>query len=280
MRTLRTALLVLVAATVRADAAPSGNESSHEALLARGESAFNTALELAPSDPAAARTRFAEAAAFWRAAVDATPSPPGPLWANLGNAYSLSGETGRAVAAFRHALEIDPSDDVARAGIAVERAKVGVVTSPSIPSRAERWLLSWRGHAPRSLLAWSALTLWCAGWCTIALRLARARRAWSGLGFALLAGGVLAALPLVAERWIQASREPAVVVQSTIAREGPSSAVYAPSFDRPLAPGVEVEVLEHRDAWARVRLSDGRATWVALEALECLHPSPADTQVQ
>ena len=41
-------------------------------------------------------------------------------------------------------------------------------------------------------------------------------------------------------------------------------------FSEPLPEGTELEIVESRAEWARVRLADNREAWVALSALERL----------
>lgn len=241
-----------------------------ESPLREGDAAFTRGLEIAGSDPVGAKGRFAEAAAAWRGAIEASPArATGRLWANLGNAYALSGDVGRAVACYRRALRLDPRDEVANAGLAVARSRVGVAITPNAASRAERWMLSWRGTVPRWAWWWGAGSLWTVGWIALGIRVVRARPGFGGFGVLALVGAGVCAGPVLAERWVDSDRE-AVVVDVVIGREGPSDSIYAASFDGPVVAGVEVRVMEMRGGWSRVRLSDGRETWIPQGTLERL----------
>jgi hypothetical protein len=61
--------------------------------------------------------------------------------------------------------------------------------------------------------------------------------------------------------------EAVLTVPEVVARSA-DSAGASPRFPQPLPSGTEVQVLETRDDWARVRLFDGRDAWLPRSALE------------
>ena len=81
-----------------------------EARFAEGNREFAAGLELAGKDAAAARERFAKAAAAWRTIVIDGGIRNAALERNIGNASLLAGDAPRAIAAFRRAQSVDPRD--------------------------------------------------------------------------------------------------------------------------------------------------------------------------
>lgn len=236
-------------------------------ILTRAESAYDRGVAALASGDDAARPAFAESAAAYSELVERGVRNAA-LLANLGNAQTLAGDSGRAVLAYRRALRIDPGNSAAQAGLEFARSRVTATVEPS--QRAWDWLSAWkRVVSPATLLTTAALS-WGLGWMVLAAhRLGRggAVAARSAAG-AVIVGILMAGLVLV--DWTASQRQPEAVVMSdgVIGRKGPGGAAYAPSFDAPLAAGLEVIILEDRDRWLRVRLADGRETWVPATSIE------------
>lgn len=240
------------------------------ALLHRAESAYDRGVGDLPSDPAKAKAEFVESAAAYRELAGERGIRNARLLANMGNAYMLSGDTGRAVLAYRRAAAIDPTDESVLAGLRTARSRVGISVDTGPTSRALAWVSGWRGIVePRFLLmigAWS----WAAGWLGLGLARLRpsARRlARAGAAGAIL-GGLCMAVVLVDNAVRRSSRDAVLIADGVIGRNGPGGAAYEPSFDKALAPGLELSIDEERGDWIRVRLADGRQTWVPRSALE------------
>jgi hypothetical protein len=76
-------------------------------------------------------------------------------------------------------------------------------------------------------------------------------------------------LPVVATEVMDSRLAHAVIVAAKApAYNGPSDSVYQPTFKEGLPAGVEVRMLEARGEWTKVRLGDGRETWVRAVNLE------------
>jgi SH3-like domain-containing protein len=65
-------------------------------------------------------------------------------------------------------------------------------------------------------------------------------------------------------------RQGVVIVDSVLARKGPSYA-YAAAFYEPLHDGVELTVQETRKEWVLVSLVDGRECWVPLSQVQLIY---------
>jgi hypothetical protein len=296
MTTITTWLGTLLLMLVLPAGSLSGTEGSlasvsREAYFKEGTREFAAGVELAPTDPSAARGRFAKAAAAWRTIVTDGGVRNPDLERNIGNASMLAGDAPRAIAAFRRALSLDPGDSAASAGLAAARRAAGTEAyAPGAPSTLSTGdpVGGWRGAlrsvsrvaggvldgalavVPPPWWLWTAATLHVGGWT---LAIARARgvgrvRRW--MPIAVLAAAVVAAAPLIAtdvRRW--RSPEAVVVAAGVTARQGPAE-MYDPSFKETLTPGLEVTIGEERGEWSMIRLHDGRYAWVRSASLERL----------
>ncbi len=186
----------------------------------------------------------------------ATPA----LYTNLGNAALQAGDPGQAVLAYRRALALDPAAATARQNLAHLRARL----PDWVPRPGEREgqdaLLAYR-RVPASLRA--LLAAGCFALAALAGVVASRRSGGLWRGLALVSG--LAWLGLVASVVFEGGRdagEAAVLTaEETPARS--SDALLSPlAFPEPLPPGVEVERLEQRGDFARIRLANGRDVWV------------------
>jgi hypothetical protein len=262
-----------------------------EAYFREGSTEFAAGLDIAAGDPAAARERFAKAAAAWRTIVTDGGIRNADLERNIGNASLLAGDAPRAIAAFRRAGAIEPRDRAVLDGLAAARRAAGTEayapdaarTSDSGGSqggwrdameslgRFVGWTLGQLAAVfPPRWLLWAAAACYMAtaGLALLRLRGIRQVRRW--MPWATLAAAALTAMPLVAadlRRWRQP--EAVVVAAGTTARQGPAE-MYEPSFKEPLTAGLEVIIVEERGEWVLVRLHDGRTAWVRSGVLERL----------
>ncbi|MGH7138244.1 MAG: hypothetical protein ACREHD_21030, partial [Pirellulales bacterium] len=65
--------------------------------------------------------------------------------------------------------------------------------------------------------------------------------------------------------------EPAVVMAPEVVARSADSPDAPTRFSRPLLGGTELEVIETRDTWSRVRLYDGRDAWLPASALQVVN---------
>ena len=198
------------------------------------------------------------------------------IYGDAGNAYLLAGDLGRAVLSFRRADLLRPNDPVVRDGLAQSRAMVQVAVKKDRRTRAVDIALAWRPFIPRSALFVAGLVLYAGAWAIAVARLLSRGRVprWIGVACAIGAGVIGSAL-LIDHRYNDGSRSGVVIADGVTARNGPSSAVYAPTFTTPLRAGVELLIIEFRDDWYHVELADGRRTWLPSPAIELVEPAPS-----
>lgn len=215
-----------------------------------------------------------EAAAQLRAVIDKHDLHTPGVYHALGNAYMLSGDTGRAVLAYRKGEEIDPTDPALTESLEYARSLVPVRVTKNTPNRVWSWAMIWRGRIPRALLWWGFVACFTLGWVVLALRaVGRGSRGLVTAGVWMIGVSMLPLLMLGAE-WAryQGASSAVVTQQGVIARTGPNDTIYEPAFADPLVSGVEGTVVETRDDWSRLMMADGTECWVPRSSIELVNP--------
>lgn len=290
-------IALFAAATARADVrASEGPGLSNEAVLAEASAAFSAGARLAAQRPAEAAAAMAPAVTAYRRLIEERGLHSAGLMYNLGNAYYLSNDLGRAVLWYRRAQRLDASLPGLSGNLQAARAKVGFRPAPAAPAAAPATrfpgaagaagapggvsgvgtVFAWHTLIAQPVRVWVAAGAFGGVWLVllarlIAPRVPRDRRPPLWLAGACAAVAGLSALSL----WWQDRAErltPAgvVVADRVVGRKGPDELGYQPSFTEPLRAGFEVHVLERRGDWLSVRLGDGRVTWVPASGVETL----------
>ncbi|MBX3375037.1 MAG: hypothetical protein KF817_14495 [Phycisphaeraceae bacterium] len=238
---------------------------SRTAVAAEAASAYAQGMDLLADDPAAAREAFRRARAGYdvlrRDGVDS-----GALAFNLGTCHLRLGDVAIAIAEFRRALALGGVHADARASLREARTLVRTPLEAGVAGSAWMALLDWCELRPVRPWLLAALVAWGAGWLCLAW--APAHRPWvRRLGAAAVVIGALAAVPPAVARWVAPAFPAAVLTGAeTMPRTGNGSG-YPALFGEPLAPGIEVRVVEVRPGWSRVRFSSGDTGWVPQDAL-------------
>lgn len=239
-------------------------------MLESADARFRTAIAEREAASSMATESFLDAARTYEA-VAAMGFRNASLYADAGNAYLLGGDIGRAVLSYRRADELKPSSPVVKAGLADARERVQITIAQSTGSRLAQALTAWRRFIPAPVMIWSFAALYTCAWLVAIANAAKPRIAPRslGIGFAI-AAGLIGGLVVADHRIHDGARAGVVIAEGVTARNGPSATVYDPTFSTPLRPGVELVIIETRDGWHRVRLADGRETWLPTHAVETL----------
>ncbi len=269
-RRLRFPVLVLVALA----AAPLARaEVPGDAVrrFAEANDLFRSALELRAEDAPAARDRFERAAAMYQSIAQRHAIDNHLLHTNAGNAWLFAGEHGRAIAAYRRALRVDPGHEAAREGLAAARSLVRTSIPPDVSTRAEDAVLFWRSFVGRETVATVGVVCYAVFWLALTLHLVSGRSTrWPFTALTLLIAVYALGSLAMDVRGARSGREVVVTAGEVTGRNGPDAAAYEPTFATPLTEGVEATVLERRRGWARIRLGDARTTWIPVGALEVI----------
>ncbi|MEZ4331696.1 MAG: BatD family protein [Myxococcota bacterium] len=258
------------AAVAPADGAPTAGSAAATLQTPPADDDARAQLARAIADYEAAqseRDRDARIAGFQRAArafgalLDAGAASAA-LYTNLGHAALQAGRTGEAVLAYRRALALDPRAAAARQNLVHVRARLPAwVPRPGGQDGAQDVLFAYRRlPAPVRALAGAA----CFALAAFALVLSARGRTGPWRGAALLASALW--LVLLASVLLDGRRPgegTAAVLTSDETPARVSDSALAPlAFPEPLPAGVEVERLEVRGDFARIRLANGRDVWV------------------
>jgi hypothetical protein len=241
----------------RAEAASPAQSAS---ALGEARASYQEAMQLT-GNVTARRAAFARAATAFGEAVRTLPDRP-ELLTDWGNAALGAGDVATATLAYRRALAIDGGNLRARHNLAWLRGRQPDTFRPHAATATDTLLFFHTWPRARKLLVGSAAF-------AIAMLLLVP---WSGRRRRGL--GSLALLPLAVWLAMLASvvfedRRPddAIVMDDVVLRAADSPGAPA-ALPQPLPRGIEVTVLERRDAWTKVRLAGGLAGWVPTGAVE------------
>lgn len=242
--------------------ATSSSREQLYALLNEANTAFQQA-NAAAKTPEKATELYNRAILLYEKIVAQGDVRNAKLYYNLGNAYFLTDDLGRAILNYRRALELDSSDVNIRNNLAYARSQRTDKVSVQTEKRVLQTLFFW--HYDFSLR--TRLLLACvffAGLCVGATVIVWRGRGPAAITAAVLCAGLwLAFLASVAvESHSRSSRVGGVVtVPEIVARQG-DGPNYAPSFKEPLHAGTEFELLAQRPGWFHIQLADGTDAWI------------------
>ena len=213
------------------------------ALFARAEDFDGTAQERA--------SRFAQAALRYEAAAESREFA-GLAWYNAGNAWFHAGEVGRSIACYRQSAMDRPFDALVWDNLAAARALAVDVVVDKRPV----WWLRWPTRWLRALIVPATFLFWA-----MLLGFVRYR---SNTWLALAAVSLIAAIALGGlhvRAVVLDGSEGVIVVPEIYGRKGPSFR-YQTAFHEPLHDGLEFRVVEERNNWLWIELSDERRCWI------------------
>lgn len=236
---------------------------AHADSLGEGRALYQQAMEQS-GDATARKNAFARAAvALGEAARQHAGRPE--LLADWGNAALAAGDTATATLAYRRALAIDGGNARARHNLAWLRSRQTDAFRPVVTTSATDNLLFFH--------RWPRTNRWLVGAGAFAIAVLvlvpwRGRRKRALLGVAALPLAVWLAM-LVSLLLEDRHDNDAVVMDGVVMRAADSAGAPA-AWSAPLPRGAEVSVLEHRDAWTRIRIANGTTGWVPAGSVEKL----------
>ncbi|HEX2690117.1 MAG TPA: BatD family protein [Kofleriaceae bacterium] len=249
------------ATPVAAVTAPIARDTS---ALGEGRAAYQEAMQLV-GNATARKAAFARAEAAFGDAVRAMPDRP-ELLTDWGNAALGAGDVATATLAYRRALAIDGGNLRARHNLAWLRGRQPDTFRPPSGGATDTLLFFHTWPRARKLIVGSAAF-------AIAILLLVP---WSGsrrrgrTGLALLPLAVWVAM-LASVVFDDRHPDDAIVMDDVVMRAADSAGAPA-ALPQPLPRGVEVTVLERRDAWSNIRIASGTAGWVPASAIERIAP--------
>lgn len=182
---------------------------------------------------------------------------PGQAFYNAGNAWFMAGEIGRAIAAYRKAEAFRPFDVKLLENLAVARALV----LSEVPDERPLWQ-----RLPRAQVKLALLCANFAFWITLML-VVRYRNRAVRIAVAVATLALFLAVALLLLQVATQRVSGVVIVNSVTAKKGPGYG-YADAFNESLHSGLEFQLIEQRDEWGRIELTDGRQCWIPLRCVQ------------
>lgn len=239
------------------------------AIFTEANAQFEQANTKALTNPADAQELYQESILKYQSLIDHQHVQAVGLHANLGNAYFLSGDHGRAVLNYQRALAIDPLDEDVSHNLEYLRS-LTVDELPATRSQQVGHILSfwhrWAFATRVSILALANISLWA----LLACLLYKRSRWLDGS----IAGMALVTMIFSLSLWVSYkgwdnSVDAVVVEREVVARQG-NGYIYDNAFTSPLHSGTEFAILERRDNWYHAELLDGTTCWVPVQSVEVI----------
>jgi tetratricopeptide (TPR) repeat protein len=241
-------------------------------LLRDANAAFREAHDHAAEDPEAAQQGFERAVLRYKRLIDAG-YVNGKLYYNLGNAYLLSGDLGRAILNYRRAMNLRPDDPNLHQNLAYARSMRIDRIPPGGQGAVMQTLFFWHFDFSPAWRFGAGAAAWIVAWGCLAAALGR-RGPWRSAAAVAFIVSILLLGSVGVEAAVEQRLEPGViVVEEVVARMGDDES-YEPSFEDPLHAGAEFELIESRGGWWRIALADARTCWIPALAGELVSNAP------
>jgi tetratricopeptide (TPR) repeat protein len=247
-------------------ASPAGAEPAASEFIRKGLDSYAAALDT--EDRALRLEGFRRSERLFARATQDQPGNPA-LYTNLGNAALQAEHLGAAVLAYRRALALDPSHPRAVQNLEFSRTLLAEwVPRPESGGLLDSFFFWHRTLSRGDRVLGAALAFALAGFAVAAgirFRQASLRNVaiLPALAWVALAGS------LAVERGSSEGPGAVLVAEETVARAA-DSALAPAALSAALPAGVEVEIVERRTPWLRIRLANGRDAWVAESAVEAV----------
>ncbi len=273
MRRALTPIVLVTLAIVSGAARGAEAPASPEDLFTQASAAYAEGARLLSTDPSGAAASLRRSAALYEQIISGSPATPGrrsvPLYYDLGNAYLLSGQTGRAVLNFRRAEVLMPLSEAVQANLTVARQKIA--PDDATEDGTQRSSLLLLEAVPASIRFAVFAGTFALAWLLAARRLLGGpRRPARGMIAAAAVVSLIAGASLVPRelRLRQTAADAVVIAAEVTARKGPDDVAYEASPEKPIKGGTEVRLIESRGPWALVRLPDASQAWLPATAIE------------
>ncbi len=179
----------------------------------------------------------------------------GAIYYNLGNAYAMSEEKPKALAAYRQAVSYMPSN-----AHLLDNIKSVGGKDKNIPLFENLFFWqNWISFPAKAIIATSFSVLFCVSGILLVL-LRNKRMFFVSLILFLLTVCAFVSVQYDYNRFVL-TQHGVIDQPNVIARKGDAN-TYAEAFTQPLTEGVEFTVLQHRSNWLFIQLDDSHEGWV------------------
>ena len=253
-------------------AANSDVEITPDVCLSQAEEAFSQGNKLSATDTAAAMEQYSKSILYFQKLIDDYGIQNSHVYYNIGNAWMMKGDIGKAILNYRRAKNINNSDTDVAGNLAYARSlRVDQIPVP-VEKKVLETLFFWHYDFSLKGRLIAAISFW---WitCIIIAIMVKARKfpmpaiaaAVLMLVCTLCLSGSVAYDSMAAER----AAFGVITADQTVARQGDSE-TYPESYAEPLHSGTEFKLLEKRQGWLKVELGNGDTTWVHANDVELI----------
>ncbi|MCK5269269.1 MAG: tetratricopeptide repeat protein [Sedimentisphaerales bacterium] len=236
---------------------------------------FRQANDLAKSEPGLARTLYEQTILRYKKIIEEGHITNAPLYYNIGNAYLLMGDVGRAILNYRRAQQFageasEPAGNLRKnlqTALEQRRDEVQLKTQKRILQTLFFWYYDF-SIKTRLLLGCFA---WVSAWVLLSVYIWR-RRGRGAVGTAIVGMVVAVCFAVSVAVDVNSDRTNAqgvIVADEVTARQG-DGINYPESFVEPLHCGTEFILREKRSKWLRIELTSGDDTWIPAETAEMI----------
>jgi tetratricopeptide (TPR) repeat protein len=254
-------LVVLLLISLSASANAQMSKDQVYSLFSQANESFRQANSTKDSEQA--ERLYEKAILTFEKIIDEGQIKNAKLYYNLGNAYFLKGDIGKAILNYRRAEKLDGSDTNIQKNLTFARSrridKVGIKTEKRVLQTLFFWHYDFAVKT-KFLLTCIFFGIFCI--CVAGMIWFGKSAPWMipVIICAVLTAGLLPSL--IWESKAQAGRVCGVItIKEVVARQGDGQN-YSPSFKGPLHAGTEFDVLESRPGWLHIKLFDDSDGWI------------------
>lgn len=191
------------------------------------------------------------------------------IYYNIGNAWLLQGDVGRAIVNYRRAVSLNPGNTDIAGNLNYARSlRLDQIPVP-VEEKVLAMLFFWHYDFSIKSRFIVGIACWSLSCVFIAVMLLTRKKNSPALAICgiLLLGTLLMAGSVGWESLGSQNNYGVIVAREVIARQGDGDN-YPESFTDALHSGTECRVLKHRQGWYQIELGDGAITWVKEANLE------------
>ena len=238
------------------------NKEEMAGLYAEATMMFREANELARTNPEQAKILYQSAVMRFERIVKEGGIENGKLYYNIGNAYFRMNDLGMAILNYLKAERLTPDDANLHHNLQYARSKRLDRIEEEEKIKVLKTLFFWHYDISAGtrfiVLAFISACFWAAA----SLRLFHSKVFINRIIFFTAILSVLMAGSLFIEKITIDTTRPGVVVSSELTARKGNSMAYEPAFEEPLHAGTEFVLIDEREGWFHIELSDSRKCWV------------------
>jgi len=193
------------------------------------------------------------------------------LYYNLGNAYFLKGDIGKAILNYRRAEKLDSSDTNIQKNLTFARSKRIDKVGTKTEKRVLQILFFWHYDvAIKTKFILTCIFFGIVCICTAGIIWFGRSASWATPAVICAVLTVCLLSSLIVESRTKASRICGVITAKEVIAHQGDGQNYSPSFKDPLHAGTEFDVLESRPGWLHIKLFNDSDTWIPVDSAELI----------